>query len=200
MRFLRKSSEDEVILEFLCAESGSIRFAQDIKAAAGAADLDALIRDADLGSAEQCARRRAIMAAYRGWGKDRELFERFPNPDWQLWEFDRDDLDAVKYIDYSYWNELSGGTRYARDSAAMIKSGRLVYDMPYDYFHEIAARLADGEAPPRMIFLSDGRRFTVVEGHARITGYHLCFASGVQLPPVEVFVGMTDAASFERWD
>jgi hypothetical protein len=49
------------------------------------------------------------------------------------------ELAAVRYIDYDYWIELSGGTRLAADATPRIRAGATPFGMP--------ARLRPGHGP-----------------------------------------------------
>ena len=42
------------------------------------------------------------------------------------------ELSGVRYIEYDYWNELSGGTRLAVDAATRIRAGVTPFGVPND--------------------------------------------------------------------
>lgn len=53
--------------------------------------------------------RRALLAATRGYGEDRGIFEHFPaTVRWEWAWLTAAELAQVRYIEYSYWNEISG--------------------------------------------------------------------------------------------
>jgi hypothetical protein len=46
--------------------------------------------------------------------------------DWYHGVLQPDTLSRVRFIDYSYWNELSGGSRRPVDVLPTLRSGRLL--------------------------------------------------------------------------
>lgn len=94
MNIIRKSSEDEMVFEFLKAEYSSDRFSEDIEEAMHHLSLEnGVILSADLHNAEENALRKKLLGEFRGYGQDRELFEHFPTElDWSLCSFSGDDL------------------------------------------------------------------------------------------------------------
>ncbi len=81
----------------------------------------------------------------------------------------------VRYIDYSYWNELSGGSRLPRDAAIRIRSGITVFGMSTDPFLKMAEALQQGAQFPELILVGTkpDADLVVLEGHARLTAYAL---------------------------
>jgi hypothetical protein len=107
MRGFRPASEAEVVLAFLRGEIDSDRFGNDVRRALVDAGGLQLARSPDLGSEEENHARDRALAAARGW-RDTELFEGFPEMvDWYHGVLQADTLSRVRFIDYSYWNELS---------------------------------------------------------------------------------------------
>lgn len=109
MNILRTSSEDEMVSEFLNAEYHSERFSEHIKKVMEELLLDeSIILSADLNSANENIARKKLLGEFRGYGLNCELFENFPNEiQWSLCNFVSYDLNNIRYIDYSYWNDLS---------------------------------------------------------------------------------------------
>ena len=123
MNILRASSEDEMILEYLKAEYRSERFSEQIEKAMEKLSLDeSVILSADLNNAAENTARKSLLGEFRGYGQNRELFENFP--DEIQWSFD---LGSIRYIDYSYWNELSQGTHSPLTAARTIQNGIEIY-------------------------------------------------------------------------
>ncbi|HEY1916747.1 MAG TPA: hypothetical protein VGH27_14330 [Streptosporangiaceae bacterium] len=55
------------------------------------------------------------------------MFEDFPDDvRWQWMTITPAELARIRYIDYSYWIELSGGSRLAVDAAPRIAPGWLL--------------------------------------------------------------------------
>jgi hypothetical protein len=97
----------------------------------------------------------------------------------------------VRYIDYDYWVELSGGSRLATDAAARIRAGVAPFGVPSDWALSLGRVVAEGARFPPLILVTAEREDedgpVVLEGHARLTAYMLCPNA---LPPeLEVLVG-----------
>ncbi len=200
MKILRESSENEMILEFLKAESTSERFFQQIKNAMEELGFEeSIVFSANLQNEIENIKRKKLLGEFRGYGVGRELFENFPTKftEWSLCSFSSSDLDKIRYIDYSYWNELSAGTRKPLTAAEVIRSGVRIYDLSNDGFLHTAEYIKNGGTFPKLFFLtSDYENFVIVEGHFRMTAYALvpeCFND------VEVIVGKCDREELELW-
>lgn len=199
MRLLRESSEDEMILEFLKAEYTSARFSDELKNVLWDFGCDrGIIFSADLQDAVENRTRKRILGAYRGYGEDRELFEFFPEVlEWSLCSFSGNDIEKIRYIDYSYWNELSAGTQMPLDAAKTIRNGIKIYDVANDGFLQAAEYIKNGGTFPKLFFLTaDYENFVIVEGHLRMTAYALvpeCFKD------VEVIVGKCSSEQLAQW-
>lgn len=199
MNILRKSSEAEMIAEFLNAEYRSERFCEQIKEAMDKLSLDeSIILAADTSRADENTARKNLFGEFRGYGLNRELFERFPaDVEWSLCSFVSGDLKNVRYIDYSYWNELSQGTRSPLTAAQTILCGIEIYGQSSEGFLKAAEFIKGGGKFLRPIFLtSDFEHFVIVEGHLRMTAFALapeCFDN------VECFVGKCDGDELKNW-
>ena len=199
MRIIRKSSEDEMILEFLKAESASVRFSDELKKVFQEFGCDeSIVLSADLQDAVENRTRKRILGVFRGYGENRELFENFPDEfEWSLCSFSGADFERIRYINYSYWNELSAGTHMPSDAAKTIRNGIRIYDVANDGFLQAAEHIKSGGRFPRLFFLTaDYESFVIVEGHLRMTAYALvpeCFKE------VEVIVGQCSREKLERW-
>jgi hypothetical protein len=194
---VRDSSEDEMIALFLSGELGSERFGGGIRTALDAAgQTEALITAADLGDADQNRARRALLATTRGYGEDRDVFENFPaRVRWIRAMLTPDELARVRYIEYSYWNELSGGSRLAADAAQKIRRGITVFGVSNKRFLRAARAVERGEHFPPLI-LAGRRRDCLIclEGHLRLTAYAL---AGF---PTEIEALVGTARTMDRWD
>lgn len=199
MNILRASSEAEMIAEFLKAEYRSERFSEQIKEAMDALTLnESIILSADLRNADENTARKKLLGEFRGYGLNRELFERFPTEiTWSLCNFVNGDLKNIRYIDYSYWNELSQGTRLPLTAAQTILNGIEIYEQSNEGFVKAAKFLKDGGKFLRTILLtSDFEHFVIVEGNLRMTAYALvpeCFND------VECFVGECIDSDLRKW-
>lgn len=199
MQYLNESSEDEMISEFLRAEYLSERFSGEIKTEMSKLLMDEdMILSADIESVDENIRRKKLLSEFRGYGLNQEMFERFPTvTEWSLYSFTRDDLERIRYIDYSYWNELSAGTHMPMAAAETIRKGILIYGQDNSGFLRAAEYIRSGGTFPRMFLLtSDFENFVIVEGHLRMTAYALapeCFNQ------VEVIVGKCNSDELDNW-
>lgn len=199
MDIVRACTEAEMILSYLQAEFASERFSEQIVSTLNSLGLTSeLINMPDLSDEVQNQQRRIVLGAYRGYGQNAHLFERFPQDIvWRLCRFSEDDLACIRYIDYSYWNELSAGTHRPMDAAETIRKGKCIYDLSNDGFLRAADHLRAGGKLPTMVFLTaDDENYVIVEGHLRMTAYALCPEAFVG---VEVIVGRCPKEQLERW-
>lgn len=199
MNVLRASSEDEMISEFLKAEYRSERFSENIKKAMRELLLDeSIILSVNLNNTYENIARKRLLGEFRGYGLNRELFENFPNEiQWSLCNFVSCDLNNIRYIDYSYWNELSKGTHSPLAAAQSILNGIEIYGQSNAGFVKASEYIRSGGKFPRPILLtSDFEHFVIVEGHLRITAYAL---SPKYFNNVECFVGKCGAGDLKKW-
>lgn len=199
MRRLRPSSEAEMIALFLRTELPSDRWRDDLRALLERAGLpEQVVTDPDLGDDAGNQARLRLLTQFRGYGNRSEIFEGFPyDVRWQWMAITPAELARVRYIDYDYWVELSGGTRLAVDAAARIRAGVAPFGVPNDGVLGMAQALADGARFPALILVTSGSGGDMValEGHARMTAFML---ASDQLPPeLEVLVGSSRAMT--RW-
>ncbi len=199
MEILRKSSEEEMISEFLRAEYNSVRFSEQLAASMERLGVvDTLITGANLKDETENVQRKRLLGDFRGYGEDRELFEHFPKvSEWMLCWFSETDLGYIRYIDYSYWNELSAGTGKPLFAAETIKNGTEIFGVSNEGFLRAAEYIKGGGRFPKLFFLTaDYENYVIVEGHQRVTAYALipeCFRD------VEVIVGKCSKEALEKW-
>ena len=188
-----------MISEYLKAEYHSERFSETIKKVMKELLLDeGVIVSADLNSTEENIARKKLLGKFRGYGLNRELFENFPNEiQWSLCNFVSDDLNNIRYIDYSYWNELSKGTHSPSMAAQTVLNGIEIYNQSNTGFIKAAEFIKSGGKFPRPILLtSDLEHFVIVEGHFRITAFALV---PEYFNNVECFVGKCSNDDLKKW-
>ncbi len=199
MNILRTSSENEMISEYLKTEYHSERFSEHIKKVMRELLLDeSIILSADLNNTNENIARKKLLGEFRGYGLNRELFENFPNEiQWNLCNFVSYDLSNIRYIDYSYWNELSKGTHSPLIAAQTIRNGIEIYNQSNEGFVKAAEFIEDGGKFLRPIFLTyDFEHFVIVEGHLRITAFALV---PEHFNNVECFVGKCSSDDLKKW-
>ena len=199
MNILRTSSEEEMISEFLKAEYRSERFSEQIKKAMEELSLDgSIISYADLNNANENIARKKLLGKFRGYGLNSELFENFPNEiQWSLCNFVSGDLSNIRYIDYSYWNELSKGTHSPLTAARTILDGIEIYGQSNEGFLKAAEFIKSGGKFFRPILLtSDSEHFVIVEGHLRMMAFALVTE---HFNNIECLVGKCSSDDLKKW-
>jgi hypothetical protein len=158
-------TEDEMIDVFIRGELESERWREKILALG---DLDA----------------RTLLEEHRAYERREGLFLDFPRDvDWFRAAVTRDELLAIRYINWDWWLEVSEGTRDARVAARRIRAGEVPgvtaeeHDPRFD--HPLIAATTPALSP-----------VVLVEGHARLTAYAL-FAERVP-DEVELIVGVSE--------
>jgi hypothetical protein len=200
MRQLRPSSEAEMVALFLRTELPSDRWRDDMRVLLERAGLtDRVVTDPDLNDDAENQVRLRLLTEHRGYGTRTELFEDFPDEVcWKWMAVTPDDLAEVRYIEYDYWVELSGGTRLAVDAATRIRAGVAPFGVSNDGVLGMAQAVADGASFPPLILVTTGpgADLVVLEGHVRLTAFML---ARDHLPPeLEVLVG--SSPTMTRWD
>jgi hypothetical protein len=162
---------------FLRGELASERFGGPVREALAAEDVPAaLVTAPDLEDAKENAIRLRLLDATRAYARREGLFDGFPNGvRWDWVAFTRDELLAVRYIDWSYGLELSGQTRLPTAAAAQIRAGREAFGVSNDGFLALASELACGARWPPLIVASTSSvgDDVLVEGHVRLTAMAL---------------------------
>jgi hypothetical protein len=179
MRILEPVSEDEMIAVFLKAEINSPRFGDSILKFLHEHNLDREIidqPDTTIGRDNQL--RRNLLDEYRFYTQRREghLFENFPHSiTWMRVALSREDLNRVKYINYSYWIELSNGTRRPIDTVTNIQNGVAIFRVSSQPFLDAAQTFKREPQFPEMIFVGEAltEDLIILEGHFRMTVYYL---------------------------
>ncbi|HEV2252573.1 MAG TPA: hypothetical protein VGS06_05205 [Streptosporangiaceae bacterium] len=197
MRRLRSSSEAEMVALFLRTELPAARFRDKLRELLDQADLpERLITDPDLDDPAENQAREWLLTQHREYGTRTGLFDGFPHDVcWEWAAITPAELATVRYIDYDYWNELSGGTRLAVDAAPRIRAGVAPFGVSSDWALGMAQAFADGARFPPLILVTTGSSgdLVVLEGHVRLTAYMLC---PDRLPPeLEVLVGSSPNAA-----
>lgn len=175
MRIIRSISEDEMIATFLTAELDSARFRDVVLATlrdVGAKEQ--LVRAPQLQDAQENAQRRAALGKYRGYGLGVDYFQGFPDDvTWERVALTREEVARIKYIDYDYWVELSGGSRLALDGAHNAMAGKVVFGVASNGLTRMADALRQGAQFPTLILVGRSHEsyLVVMEGHMRLTAY-----------------------------
>jgi hypothetical protein len=199
MRIIKPSCENEMVYEFLKMEFDSNRFKKEIEIVLTDLNISSeLITNGDVTNDHENALRVSILSKFRGY-RNAEIFENFPaDIEWVWTEFDEGDFPHIRYIEYSYWNEISNDTGSPLEAAKTILSGKTVYDVPNDGFLKGAQMLGEGHKFPPMIFLTDKseKLYYILEGHVRMTAYSLMPHT---FKNVSVLLGYCDSDELNKW-
>src|SRR6266571_6466665 len=121
MRLLRPASEDDMVAVFLAAETASERYGPQIAEFLTRLGQPVSVAEhPDIRDEAANTVRRQVLAGYRGY-PDGDVFTGMPaDVAWHHAALTPAELATVRYIDYPYWTEFSGGTRLAADGARRL--------------------------------------------------------------------------------
>jgi hypothetical protein len=193
MKLLKRVPETVMVAAFLKAEFCSPRFSGELKKTMRSLTVEeAVITHPDITDEHQNDLRAQVLGAYRGYRQDREMFDGVPSDlTWYEAEITRQELGNLRYVDYSYWNELTNNTHLVKDGVTSIQQGRMVFDVPHDRFWAVAERIIDGEHGFEPIILwgrDSDSPLEILEGHLRATAFGL---AGDKAPAaIKVLVGL----------
>jgi hypothetical protein len=198
MRHLQPITDHEMVAHFLKTELHSVRFERAILDLLQREGLDRrLIDEPDLRNAEENAIRSRLLGEYRGYRRGEGIFMFVPDDTaWHRYALSRDELARVRYIDYDYWTELSGGSRLAIDAAPRIRGGIRIFRQSTEWALGLAREVERGAVFPELILVGtdEASPLTVIEGHARLTAY--CLTLEHVPEPLTVIIGF--GAGMER--
>lgn len=177
MKIVNEISADEMVSIFLNAELNSKRWKRRIfKIIRDIGTDKKIIEEPDINNKKENQIRKNILGEFRGYGNNTKLFTNFPkNIKWYRVVLTKSELKKVKYINYSYWNELSSGTRLPTRAVENIKKGKTVFGEKNDQFFELAGFIDKGFIFPEIIVNCDRnwKNLKLLEGHVRLTSYFL---------------------------
>jgi len=184
---------------FLSTEVSAVRFRDALLQLLEQAGFpERVLTEPDLADwAENCARR-ALLGKHRGYGRNDGMFQDFPiDVRWEWEALTPEELARVKYIDYDYWAELSGGSRLPADAAPRIRDGVAPFGVSSEWALYFADVIAGGADIPPMILVAphEGAELVVMEGHARLTAYML----RPEALPTELQVLVGYSPEITRW-
>ena len=184
---------------FLRTELGSVRHQARIRELLDREDLpERLLTAADLTSPSENARRRDLLSTYRGYEPRVGLFDGFPRDvRWDWIALQPDEVLRVKYINYDYWTELSGGSRLAADAPPRVRVGVAPFGVSSQWAIGLGDAVAAGARFPPLILVSSGsgNDLVVLEGHARLTAY----AMRPEALPAELEVLLGSSPDMRAW-
>jgi len=177
MRLVKPISEHEMVAHFLKTEINSRRFGKNILRLLKRDLVHREIIDApDTKNRLENHYRRNLLGEFRGYRRNRELFENFPEDvAWYRAIISKNELALVKYINWDYWLQLSGSSRSPRDAVKNIQASIKIYGRSHTDIWKAAQALQHGVNLPEMILVSKDKHshLVVLEGHLRLSAYFL---------------------------
>ena len=212
MRTVRRISEAEMVALFLTTEYPAPRTHQHILQVLQREGWPpSIIEQPNLHDGQENIQRRSILGAYRGYGQNTNYFEGLPagveytdyfegfplDVQWERAMLSKQELEQVKYIEYDYWIELSGGSRLPRDARKNILAGDEVFGVSNQKVLQMAEAFRSGARFPTLILVGKNRESPLVllEGHMRLTAMFLA----PECLPVELEVMVGFSEQIERW-
>jgi hypothetical protein len=187
MRLLHPISEDEMIATFLRGELDSGRYGEKLRAM--------LARDGRELDHADAAYRRALLEEHRAYERRDGLFGGFPREvEWFRAALSRDEALDILFIDWSWWLELSCGTRRPRDAARRIRAGELT-GMTADVTAEEHEPYLASTSELIAVTTPAYEKLVLMEGHVRLTAYAL-FPERVA-EELEILLGVSE--EMPRW-
>lgn len=193
MKIHREVRFDEVVVAWLTAEVDSPGFSSGIYQQLAHHDTDEwLIKEADLGDASQNELRLHILETIRGG-----LLASLPDDvKWHEVTLDRADFASMRTMNEGNWLRLTEQTRRFEDAARRISGGK---ESDRRIEETADAARSGGYFPPVIVVaLADGTGIAAIEGHARITAFHMV---GIVKDGVEklAFAGLSDRMPEWHW-
>jgi hypothetical protein len=187
MRLLHPVGEDEMIATFLRAELDSGRYGEKLRALLARDGRDAsVLRNPDVADDGANSYRRRLLDEHRAYERREGLFLGLPQEiDWFRAALNRDEVLDILFINWSWWLDLSGGSRRPRDAARRIRAGEIVGVTAEEHepFTASSSELIAVTRPSHSPLV-------LVEGHVRLTAYAL-FPERVP-EALEVLLGVSE--------
>jgi hypothetical protein len=201
MKILDKSSENEMIALFLYEEIKSERYENRINEILKIENIQKnIILNPNLDSNYENELRKIVLKKFRGYN-NKEIFENFPKKiDWNWAILDKNDILKIKYITYDYWEELSNGTRYAKDSVINIKNNIEIFGVSNNGFNKLSEYIKNGNKIDPLIILTSFEKkdnMIVLEGHARLTAINLVIE---YITEIKVLLGFVKQNILNKWN
>ena len=166
-----------MVATFLRAELASPRFEPIILAILARDGRGrSVIEQPDLANPADNQYRAQVLSEHRGYGRDEDVFTAVPaEVRWYRAQATRANLEQVRYIDYDYWTELSGGSRLAVGAAERVRRGIEAFRVGNGAYWYLAEALKDGASFPELIMVGadENAPHVLLEGHVRLTAYFL---------------------------
>jgi hypothetical protein len=201
MKIIDKSSENEMIAIFLNGEIKSKRWLSQINEIIKKYKINKnIILNPNLNNNNENRLRKLVLKKFRGYNK-KEIFKKFPKKiDWNWALLNKNDILKIKYITYDYWEELTNGTRYAKDSVININNNIEVFGVSNYNFIKLSEYIKNGNKIEPLIILAPVEKkenMIILEGHARLTAINLVIE---YITEIKVLIGFVEEKILNKWD
>ena len=198
MKILGKSFENEMVSLFLYEEIKSERWVNKINEILKKENINKdIILNPNLNNNSENQSRKLVLKKFRGYN-NKELFNNFPKKiDWNWVLLSKNDILKIKYITYDYWEELTNGTRLAKDS---VKNNVEIFGVSNSNFIKLSEYIKIGNKIDPLIILAPKDKkdnMIVLEGHARLTAINLVIE---YITEIKVLIGFVDEKILNKWD
>lgn len=189
MKILENITAEEMVSVFLKGEINSSRWTEKIKAILKKNNIDErIITCPDVKNKDENFIRAFVLGESRGYGRKGGLFDDLDEVvSWKKVLLEDKDFKKIRYIDYDYWNELSGKTGLVIDGAKNVEKGLEIFKVSNNQYWQVSEFIKKGSQFPSLILIADkSGKLKLLEGHVRLTGYLL---NNQNPNPLEVIVG-----------
>jgi len=170
VEILRAATEDEVLECFVLAERDSTRYGERVRGLLEAHGADY----------------RAVLAEYRSYGRDDNVFSGFPDDvRWYRARLAKEELLEILYINWDWWLTVTNRSRRPLDAAVSHRG---------DAGDEAIARAAAAN-PPLIAVRAPGSYLVLLEGHVRLTAY----AAFAEHLPDELEIYLGESPGIRDW-
>ena len=196
MKLLTQIPEAAMVAVFLKAEISSPRFGENVRKTMLLFNAkEAIITNPDITNKHENELRALVLGQCRGYRQNRDMFKEIPNGlTWYKAELSLSEIGDLRYVDYSYWNELTDGSHLVKAGVNNIRKDRIVYDVPNDRFLALADEIRNGQYDFEPIILwgqNIDSPLEILEGHLRATAFLL---AGDRAPAtIMILVGLLEA-------
>ena len=178
MKLLKQITEDEMIAEFLSGELTSDRFGGPIRDELNRNHIpNVFVTQPNVTDASQNSIRRRLLSVTRGYEQRTGLFDGLPRDiKWHEATITKDELRHIKYTNYSYWVDLSSGTRMPQKAAKNILADRESFGVSNQPFTQAAVAVRKGHSfLPLILVGKNTEQLVALEGHLRLTAFSLAW-------------------------
>ncbi|HRY82099.1 MAG TPA: hypothetical protein P5232_00120 [Candidatus Moranbacteria bacterium] len=200
MKILKPVTEHEVTALLFKYNYSSFRFGEKLKAIIKERGINKnIIINPNTQNEKENIIREKLMRSFDGDDIGGYLSQDFPNNvQWKLVRINKQEIQQIKYLNYSYWNELSNHKRYIAEGVKTIKKGVEIFSQSNDIFFKAFEALKQGAKfpPPVLIAKNEQSDLVAVDGHLRLT----CYLLDSKYTPKEIDAYIGYSENFANWD